>query len=93
MTTDPVTLESAQNGVIVIPQPCTADHVQLQVRYKISEGGAEQSKDVYLTAGTDGQIWKPGKHYTYTITFGNNEILVLPDVTDWQTQTVDVEVQ
>ena len=93
MTTDPVTLESAQNGVIVIPQPCTADHVQLQVRYKISEGGAEQSKDVYLTAGTDGHIWKPGKHYTYTITFGNNEILVLPDVTDWQTQTVDVEVQ
>lgn len=88
-----VVLESAENGVLVIPQPCTAEHIQLQVTYKTSETEAEQTKSVYLTAGTDGHIWKPGKHYTYTITFGNNEILVLPDVTAWQTQTVDIEVQ
>lgn len=89
----PVVLESTSDGVLVIPQPCTAEHVQLLITYKTAEGAAEQTKSVYLTAGTDGHIWKPGKHYTYTITFGNNEILVLPDVTDWQTQTVDIEVQ
>ena len=86
-------LESTDNGVLVIPQPCTAEHVQLQIRYKASETGNENTKTVYLTAGADGHIWKPGKHYTYTITFGQNEILVLPDVTDWETVTVDIEVQ
>ena len=86
-------LESTDNGVLVIPQPCTAEHVQLQIRYKTSETGNENTKTVYLTAGADGYIWKPGKHYTYTITFGQNEILVLPDVTDWETVTVDIEVQ
>lgn len=86
-------LENTAGGVLVIPQPCTADHVQLQVKYKTSEGGNEQTKTAYLTAGEDGHIWKPGKHYTYTITFGDNEILVLPDVADWETVTVDIEVQ
>ena len=86
-------LESTDNGVLVIPQPCTAEHVQLQIRYKTSETGNENTKTVYLTAGADGHIWKPGKHYTYTITFGQNEILVLPDVTDWETVTVDIELQ
>lgn len=86
-------LESTDNGVLVIPQPCTAEHVQLQIRYKTSETGNENTKTVYLTAGADGHIWKPGKHYTYTITFGQNEILVLPDVTEWETVTVDIEVQ
>lgn len=86
-------LESIDNGVLVIPQPCTAEHVQLQIRYKTSETGNENTKTVYLTAGADGHIWKPGKHYTYTITFGQNEILVLPDVADWETVTVDIEVQ
>ena len=93
VSAEAVVLESTTNGVLVIPQSCAAEHVQLQVRYKASEGGAEQTKTVYLTAGTDGNIWKPGKHYTYTITFGNNEILVLPEVTDWETVSVDIEVQ
>lgn len=93
VSTEAVAKESTPAGVLVIPQPCTAEHVQLQVTYKTSENGPEQTRDVYLTAGTDGHIWKPGKHYTYTITFGDNEILVLPDVTDWETVTVDIEVQ
>lgn len=86
-------METGKNGVLVIPQPCTAEHVQLQIKYKISGDREEQTRDVYLTAGTDGHVWKPGKHYTYTITFGNNEILVLPEVNDWETVTVDIEVQ
>lgn len=32
-------------------------------------------------------MWEPGKHYIYTITFGANEILIAPEVADW----VDVE--
>lgn len=33
--------------------------------------------------------WEPGKHYIYTITFGNNEILIAPEVTDWVDVPVD----
>ena len=89
----PVVLESHQNGVMVIPQSCAAEDVQLEVIYKTSESGAPQTKTIYLTAGVDGYVWKSGKHYTYTMTFGSNEILVLPEVNDWNTVSVDIEVQ
>ena len=29
-------------------------------------------------------VWKPGYHYTYTLTFKANEILVAPKVTTWE---------
>ena len=34
-------------------------------------------------------MWLPGKHYIYTITFGGNEILIAPSVTDWTDETVE----
>ena len=34
-------------------------------------------------------MWEPGKHYIYTITFGGNEILIAPTVTDWTDVNVD----
>ena len=95
ITTEAIMLESTSSGggVLIIPQPCTAEHVELEIQYKTSAGSDPQTKSAYLTAGTDGYTWKPGKHYTYTITFGDNEILVLPEVNDWETVTVDIEVQ
>ena len=89
----PVVLESTGNGVIVIPQSCAAEHAQLEITYKTSESGPAQTKTVYLTAGADGHEWKLAKHYTYTMTFGSNEILVQPEVNDWNTVSVDIEVQ
>ncbi len=89
----PITLEDSENGVIVIPQSCAVEDAQLEITYKTSESGEPQTKTVYLTAGADGHIWKTGKHYTYTMTFGSDEILVLPEVYDWDTVSVDIEVQ
>lgn len=91
--TEPKVLESSSDGVIVIPQSCAAGDAQLEVTYKTRANGTPQTKTVYLTAGDDGHVWKAGKHYTYTITFGSNEILVLPEVNDWNTVSVDIEVQ
>lgn len=93
LSSAPVTLESSQNGVIVIPQSCATEDAQLEITYKTSENGSPQTKTVYLTAGADGHEWKVGKHYTYTLTFGSNEILVLPEVNDWNIVSVDIEVQ
>ena len=42
---------------------------------------------------SDDDNWLPGKHYTYTIIFGANEILISPTVASWTevTETVNVE--
>lgn len=93
VTAEPYALESTPNGIVVIPQSCATEDAQLEITYRFETTRADLTKTVYLNAGSDGYIWKPGKHYTYTITFGNNEIFVIPEVTDWQTQTVDIEVQ
>ena len=34
--------------------------------------------------------WEPGKHYTYTITIGTDEILIAPTVTDWKDVEYDI---
>lgn len=36
--------------------------------------------------------WEPGYHYIYTITFGANEILIYPSVTDWTDETENIDV-
>lgn len=36
--------------------------------------------------------WEPGYHYIYTITFGANEILIFPSVTDWTDETENIDV-
>lgn len=36
-----------------------------------------------------GDKWLPGNHYTYTITFGANEIRIAPTVSDWEKVEVD----
>lgn len=40
----------------------------------------------------DGNMWEPGCHYIYTITFGANEILISPSVTDWTDETENIDV-
>lgn len=92
ISSEPIVLESTKNGIIVIPQSCAAENAQLEITYKTNDSGPSQIKTVYLTAGADGNEWKLAKHYTYTMTFGSNEILVMPEVNDWNTVSVDIVV-
>ena len=88
VSTTPTKLEKAENGVVVIPQEC----VKLYIIYNLTASTGEKiSQDVTLDLATgiaEGK-WLPGKHYIYTITFGANEILIAPQVADWE----DVEVE
>jgi hypothetical protein len=88
------------NAVLVIPQSCASETspaaAELVITYNLKTYIGE---DNYLTGQTvtlplDGtaitnDMWEPGKHYIYTITFGNNEILIAPEVTDWVDVPVD----
>lgn len=41
----------------------------------------------------DGENWEPGYHYIYTITFGANEILISPSVTEWAVENENIDVE
>ena len=94
--------ESVEDGVVVIPQTCADDAANLVITYDLKKhlGGATdewlraQTVTLPLGAGTDGNAWKPGKKYIYTIIFGENEIRIAPTVTEWADGgNVEIEVQ
>ena len=91
-------LENNKNGVIVIPQLCASNNdAKLVVTFilKIPARNSEyidQNVELELTPGTNGTEWIPGKHYIYTIVFGANEILIVPEVDEWIEEVVEIEV-
>jgi hypothetical protein len=79
------------NNVIIPSIP-----VQLTVNYTFDVQGQPKtdSKTVSLKLNEGNtQAWESGVHYTYTLQFKGNEILVAPSCGDWATsdQTVTVE--
>lgn len=86
--TDAQTLENTANGLLVLPQATTS--VTLVFDQAAMEGTpALSDHTVTIPLILDGNLpWEPGKHYTYTVIFDLDEILINPSVEDW----VDVEV-
>jgi hypothetical protein len=79
------------NNVIIPSLP-----LQLTVNYSFDVQGQTKtdSKTVSLKLNEGNtQAWESGVHYTYTLQFKGNEILVAPSYGDWATsdQTVTVE--
>lgn len=92
-------LESTPNGVLVIPQSCAQTDASIVITYDMKTyvgNGVLTGQTVELPlTGTQitGNMWEPGKHYIYTITFGANEILIAPTVEDWTDVPVEVPVR
>lgn len=89
---DPSILENVKNGVLVIPQSCAPAGANLVIEFQqVAPSGANvpQTKTLNLGGATD--VWLPGMHYIYTITFGAEEILIAPEVVDW-TEVNDLAV-
>lgn len=69
---------------LIIPQPATSVCITYNLKGTGDNVLKDQTVTLPLTAGTDdGDTWKPGKHYVYTITFGANEIFISPTVAPW----------
>ena len=82
-------IETVKDGTIVIPQPTTT--ITVDYKQNALEGTPaldNQSVTVDLVLDTNNTPWEAGKHYVYTLVFGLDEILINPDVVDWD----DVEV-
>ena len=90
------------NAVLVIPQSCAPSSgtnpadAELVITYDLKSptGQTLTNQNVSLPLnGTDisNNMWEPGKHYTYNITFGASEILIAPSVTGWTEIDIPVE--
>ena len=68
--------------LVIVPQATKTLFVTYE--YVSQEGLAPitEIKPLELTY-TGGTGWEAGKHYTYNITLGTAEILILPELTDW----------
>ena len=94
VTLESTIIETVDNGTIVIPQPTTSltvDYTQLALPGTPQLDN--QSITVDLVLDGDDTPWHPGKHYVYTLVFGLDEILINPDVVDWEDEIVgDIEI-
>jgi hypothetical protein len=86
-----------------------AAHAELVIEYGLltpaTAGETDESKKNYIpqtvtlpltytdNSSNKKNAWEPGYHYIYTITFGANEILISPLVTDWTDETEDINVE
>ena len=83
-------IESTAKGTIVIPQAPTK--VTIDYTQKEFSGTAQlenQTIVLDLVLDQDGAVWEPGKHYTYTLVFGVDEISITPSVIMWD----DVQIE
>ena len=85
LTADAAVIEDVTGGTVVLPQ--TPVKLEVSYSYKTPAGSPiTEKKEVELTLdakNSDNNVWKPGYHYTYTLTFKSNEILVAPSVETW----------
>ena len=94
-------IETTPNGVVLIPQ--TPVSIDVTFEYKVGTKDVSETVSVNLkltdTKDAEGDVnteiaeWESGKHYTYTLYFKGNEILIAPSYGDWDpvNQSVTVE--
>ena len=104
LTTDAEPYESVENGLVVIPQT----PVQLEVTYQYPVGDSmkdgKATIDLTLTNQKNANdedkpfastidTWLSGTHYTYTLVFKANEILIAPSYGAWDSVNQSVTVE
>ena len=83
---------------LVLPQTpttVTVNYTQNEMSHTDDQGNkvvdspalTNQSITVPLVLDNENDTWEPGKHYTYTILFDLDEILINPSVEDWEETT------
>ena len=90
--------ENVANGLLVLPQtPTTVTVYYTQNELSHTDAAGNKVVDspalpgqvitVPLVLDNADDIWEPGKHYTYTVLFDLDEILINPTVEDWEETT------
>lgn len=79
-----VDFENNPQGLLVLPQATTTVTINF-TQNAIGDAPALENQSVTLPLTLDSdQPWEAGKHYTYTVIFDLDEILINPSVEDWE---------
>ena len=88
-------IENTPNGTIVIPQATTTVTIDYTQNALVEADGTvntpqldDQSITVSLSLDAANTPWEAGKHYTYTLIFSLDEIVINPSVALWEEVTV-----
>ena len=85
VTGEATVIENTAAGTLVIPQATT--NVTVTFDQKGVNGTMDMTDMVVnldLVLDQDNEPWRPGYHYTYTLVFGLDEILINPSVDTWE---------
>ena len=91
LTTTAEVVEDAAAGTVVLPQvptTLTINFTQNEMEGTPALGAQTVTVPLELDNEED-NIWHPGKHYIYTVTFDVDEILINPSVVDWEDVVVE----
>ena len=96
LETSAVIVEDASQGTVVLPQVPTTLTINF-TQNALTDGEVattpelkDQTVNVPLELDDEtNNIWEPGKHYIYTVTFDLEEILINPSVVDWEDVIVE----
>ena len=91
LTTTAEVVEDAVAGTVVLPQvptTLTINFTQNEMEGTPALGAQTVTVPLELDNEED-NIWHPGKHYIYTVTFDVDEILINPSVVDWEDVVVE----
>jgi hypothetical protein len=88
-------IETVPNGTVVIPQATTTVTIDYTQNALVEADGTvntpqldDQSITVSLSLDAANTPWEAGKHYTYTLIFSLDEIVINPSVALWEEVTV-----
>ena len=84
VNTSEVVFEDVEKGLMVLPQQPTTVTINF-TQNAIGDAPALENQSVTLPLVlTENEPWEAGKHYTYTVIFDLDEILINPSVEDWE---------
>ncbi len=87
-TTEKVYENGKGKSVLVLPQPTTTVTIKF-TQEAVGDAPALVGQEVTIPLTLDqDEPWVAGKHYTYTVIFDLDEILINPSVEDWEEVTV-----
>ena len=92
--TEAAVIETTENGTIVIPQATTTVTVEYTQNSIGGNTPVLENQAITVSLALDAELtpWLAGNHYTYTLVFSLDEILINPSVTEWTEVTVGEEI-
>ena len=84
---DKIVGEVLTNNILIPSRNVT---LTVSYEYKVNGTTVSETKTVDINPG---ETWESGKHYTYTLVFKANEILVAPSANNWDTADQNITVE